>query len=228
MKENDDCTLLIIIVVGIIVFLFITQKNISHFQDEEAVTMDVMDRIASEPLYDPARMPLSSVKNCPVKSNEYDMINYAPQQPLYAPSKCPDHVKPQTAKQFHQDFFGFRDLTEQNSSMRYDAVDRINDLYLSGNTSPARGYPCKKIKDIYDGITGLPSQYSRQCVRVPKFDNINHEGYRISYGSTGTMLTRPHWNYKHEKIMNGGNISESLYPNDLEANPHLPVVNEEI
>lgn len=56
-------------------------------------------------------------------------------------------------KEFHKDFFGFRDKTEHNSSMRKDAVDNMVQLQLYGTTGEALQSHDAKISDIYDCIT---------------------------------------------------------------------------
>lgn len=159
--------------------------------------------------------------SCPIRKADYDTFDYVSKTLLGNKPQCPK--KPKSIRQFHDEFFKFRDYTNDNSSMRVDAVDKVQDLYLSGNLDKARNHPNLKIKDLFDHITCGPNLYERTCVRTQKFDNINHEGYRMNYGSPGTHMTRDHWVYNDEKILNGGPVSESLYPNDLEANPHLPV-----
>jgi len=136
-------------------------------------------------------------------------------------------------RQFHNDFFGFRDLTEQNSSIRQDPVDLIQQMYLDGNLSAARRYPNMKIKDIFDAATQGPNLYERQCVRLPYFDNINFDGYLMSNGSPGLMTTRTDWEYDNEKIMNGGKITDyqdtqNLYPHDMDYDNHMPIVNYDL
>lgn len=133
---------------------------------------------------------------------------------------------PKSTKEFHDDFFGFRDRTYQNSSMREDPVDKIQTLYLSGNISEARRYPNMKIKDLFDEATKGPNLYERQCVRVPQFDNVNPEGHYVSYGTPGMSLSRDKWQYDNEKIINGGEIENGIYGNDLYAGTNFPVVHD--
>lgn len=132
---------------------------------------------------------------------------------------------PKSTKEFSDDFFGFRDRTQINSSMRFDAVDKIQDLYLSGNLEHARGFPENvKIKDLFDCATSGPSIYKRSCVRLPEFDNMNPVGNYVTTGTPGTSLTRDVWQYPNEKIMNGGEIDNGVYGNDAYASTNFPVV----
>jgi|AntRauTorckE6833_2_1112554.scaffolds.fasta_scaffold11056_2 hypothetical protein len=120
---------------------------------------------------------------------------------------------PKTIKQFNKDFFNFRDRAWHSSSMRYDPVDKINDMKLSGNISQSRRYPNMKIKDLYDELTKGPNLYKKQCVRTPLFDNMNPDEYHLKPGSPGTIMNADNWKYDNEKIMNGGEISQGLTGN---------------
>ncbi len=66
-------------------------------------------------------------------------------------------------KQFHDEFFKFRDYhTNENSSMRYDPVDKIRNMKLDGDLSKNDAkYKSMKIKDIYDNLTAGAEQYSK-------------------------------------------------------------------
>ena len=75
---------------------------------------------------------------------------------------CKKPVK--SIKQFHKDFFEFRDRhTIDNTSIRYDPVDKMTDIKLyggrdrmDGEKSPLFGSGVK-IKDIYDNaVSGHP------------------------------------------------------------------------
>ncbi len=133
---------------------------------------------------------------------------------------------PKSAKEFSDDFFGFRDRsTFMNSSIRFDAVDKIQDLYLSGNLSHARGFPENtKIKDLFDCATSGPTIYKRSCVRLPTFDNMNPVDDHVSYGTPGLYATADQWQYPNEKIINGGEIDNGVYGTDAYASTNYPVV----
>lgn len=156
---------------------------------------------------------------CPLATNEADDEFYLKKFVLGTQEEC--GKPPQTAKEFHKDFFNFRDNTNWNSSMREDAVDKVSKLYLDGNRSEARRYPNMKIKDLFNEATKGPNLYERQCVRLPSFDNINPDGYYTSYGTPGTHLTRDNWTYNNEKIMNGGEIENNLFANDKYSNKYM-------
>lgn len=149
---------------------------------------------------------------CVLSQNEQDTVDYMQKHLLGTREIC--DLKPQSAKKFHKDFFGFRDKTQMNSSMRYDPVDFITDLYLDGNTEVARRYPNMQIKDLFDEATKGPNLYTRECVRLPKFDNINPEGWTYQHGNPGMHNVRDEWAYSNEKVMNGGKIMGNITGHD--------------
>lgn len=127
-------------------------------------------------------------------------------------------------KEFNKNFFNFRDKkTLYSSSMHYDPVDKITDLYLSGNEDLIRNNKTNniKIKDLFDDLTKAPNLYTRQCVRAPQFDNVNYDNYHMNTGTTGMVTTRTDWEYANENTMNGGKITNTIHPNDLETTTQM-------
>lgn len=114
--------------------------------------------------------------------------------------------KPQTAKQFANSFFKFRDFTEHNSSMFYDPVDKITDLRLSGELEEGSDL---KIKDVYDQLTAGPDLYKNKCTRLPYFDHAMNDGYNFDF-VTGLYGTRREWNYYGDNEMNSGLLDPGL------------------
>lgn len=176
------------------------------------------------------------INACPVTHNyidpndvndvdQYDESYYVNKDYVGENTPCPPIKQVKSAKQFHKDYFGFRDKTLNSSSFREDPVDKINRLCLDGNTGAAKRFPNIKIKDLFDKVTSGPNLYDRQCVRLPSYDNVNYDGYYTNSGVTGLELTRDNWRYKDEYVMNGGKIVDGLYPHDLEAGKNQPTLN---
>lgn len=113
-------------------------------------------------------------------------------------------------KKFNDDFFRFRDLTENNSSERFDPVDKIQQLKLDGNLGQIERRPNMKIMDLYDEITSEPNLYKKSCYRLPTFDSVNFDGYYMSAGTHPIQITADLWKYPNEKVMNGGDIRPGL------------------
>jgi hypothetical protein len=59
-----------------------------------------------------------------------------------------------------ENVFGFRDYVFQTSNEE-DAIDRINELYLDGNSDVTKKYKGMKIKDIFDDITKGNNIYNK-------------------------------------------------------------------
>lgn len=163
----------------------------------------------------------------PIPRNEEASMNYVTKQLIGGEnildynSGCPKPAK--SREQFQKDFFAFRDMTQTNSSIREDAVDKIQQLYLDGNLSRSRSNPNMRIKDIFDNATSGPKEYTRQCVRLPQFDDVNLPGYQMSYGQPAMQLTGSSWSYPNEKIINGGAIKPGLFGADPYTNYNLEV-----
>lgn len=161
----------------------------------------------------------------PIPFNEDASLDYMTKTLTGNASDC---SAPATSrKQFNNDFFSFRDVTCANSSIRYDAVDKVQRLYLEGNTSPARGQQEPlKIKDIFDNATKGPNTYLRQCVRLPDFDNLSSDGYTTSMGENSqkrTSASQQGWSYPNEKVLNGGQIKQGLFASDPHRDYSMPV-----
>jgi len=63
----------------------------------------------------------------------------------------------QTTDEHHRDFFSFRDTLCDNTSIRYDPVDKIANMKLSGLLNKSSGYRHDKIKDVFDHtVDGIP------------------------------------------------------------------------
>lgn len=120
---------------------------------------------------------------------------------------CPNEKPMKTIDEFHNNFFGFRNMTEQNSSIRQDPVDIMNNIIVN-----QQSLSNKKIKDIYDKITAGPNinQNTNKCNRQPKFDNVNYDGWAINTGSPGMYNTMNEWTYDNEKVMNGGQFNNNI------------------
>lgn len=147
-------------------------------------------------------------EDCPIPINSQDVNDYLFDHKIKEYEECPPPVK--SIKQFNNDFFSFRDITQQNTTSNIDPVDRITQLYLEDNNDFSRRYPNLKIKDVYDTVTKGVDLHKRKCVRLPDFDNINYDGYEMSYGAHPMHLTRDEWEYENESVMNGGEIKPGL------------------
>lgn len=132
-----------------------------------------------------------SISSSPVSEKDLEVIQYLNTHLKDYP-KCVPNI--QTTKEYNTDFFNFQNYIHQNSSMTYDPVDKVTDLYLSGQLNVGNG---KKISEIYDGLTAGINLYEDECVRLPKLDNTMNDGYDFSMLS-GMHNVRDEWVYGNE------------------------------
>ena len=134
-------------------------------------------------------------------------------------------TQPQSTKQFNNNFFKFRDYTNDNSSITLDSVDKMTNLILNGDLGQTR-YPNTKISDIFDNLTKGPelNSYQKPFIKIPKFDNTMHDGYNYKF-VTGMLNTRDNWKYKNERVMNGGSFMNNIYPDDKNETKYYPIMN---
>lgn len=140
------------------------------------------------------------------RKKKYNICTPTPSPP--DETKC---VVPQSSDEFNDEFFEFRDKVYHSSSMQMDPVDRLHYEYYDGDLSKSNN---KRIQDIYDDLVKSENLYSTDCVRLTAFDETNPDGYFNTVGTPGMSLVRDSWKYKDENIMNGGNISKYIKPND--------------
>ena len=133
--------------------------------------VDKNDNMEGAYLYDtkPESMILNAypIGDNQIKHNINDNFRY-----ISKDYGCKKPVK--SIKQFHKDFFKFRDHTLDNTSIRYDPVDKMMNMKLDGMsgslTSDNRlsddltnyNGNNKKIKNIYDYIVSGVPQYDKQ------------------------------------------------------------------
>jgi hypothetical protein len=226
-QNVTNCILVSLIIVIAVHYLFnnrtkkTPKRVITVNSSTEPFSKDVNNTL---PVSTPSVYPdVSSINHLPY--NEEASLEYITKL-LTGPevSQGAGPIKPaKSRKQFNDDFFGFRDTTNNNTSIRYDAVDKIQQLYLEGNTSDVRGHKSMKIKDLYDDLTKGPNLYLRQCVRLPEYDNLGDDGYTTSPGLHPTSASMGGWNYPNEKSINGGAIVPGLHGSDPYANFNMPV-----
>lgn len=107
----------------------------------------------------------------------------------------------------------FRNSVNQTSNSD-DLVDRINNLYLSGNNDVSRNHKDVKISDMFNELTSGQNIYSKGCNRLPLEDGKNATADYVITGHDNDLLSQDHWVYGEEKVMNGGEFMGGVWPND--------------
>jgi hypothetical protein len=100
-------------------------------------------------------------------------------------------------------------MTNQSASGE-DMVDRINMMYLSGNTDISRHHKGQRIQDVYNNLTKGTDLYQRDCVRVPELDQYQEKEKYDFNGENKLNMNQSEWEYNNEKIINGGHIEDEL------------------
>lgn len=165
----------------------------------------------------------TSAKGCPLAEADKKLQIYRFDNLLGKHRLCPcdDNIPNKTAKKAHDQFFDFRDKTNQESSGE-DVVDRIHSMYVDGNTDIARGHQGQRIKDLFDNLTQGVHLYDRTCVRIPHQDSVvEAESYGIN-GTSGFSLSGHEWrdDKKGEYVTTGGMFGDT-YGYDPTVNPYL-------
>lgn len=103
-------------------------------------------------------------------------------------------------------FFNFNNCINNNSNPNNTSL-KISKLYNQNNTD-------SPISQIYDNAVKHNNLYNKNCIRMPVYDNLTKSGSYFTEGGNGKMYTSDIWMYDNEKIINGGQMDDNLYPND--------------
>ncbi len=191
---------LVIIVILIIIVCFTAKKE--HYHNTEIVEQDFGDYVE-----DHNDNPKGCLDNRPCA--------YEAQRGHV--ESCPKGAK--SVKEFHKDFFNFRDKTTNNTSMVLDSVDKINDMQLNGSmwnmTDGA------KISDIYDNLTKYPKPQERYT-RIPTFTDTIQDNYTTDQ-FIGLYGQGNEWTYPRENENNGGEVDTNLFASDTAFSGFMPL-----
>lgn len=98
-------------------------------------------------------------QSCTVCATDYDADSYIRKRLLTGSSICGGNPD---LDNYRDDFFGMRNQIWQPSA-DVDMVDRINDMYLSGNEDVSRNHRGLKIKDLFTQLTSPGDLYGTPC-----------------------------------------------------------------
>lgn len=145
-----------------------SQKVYNEEDDNYSLLPGPMD-ISSQPQEPLSYNDRSQSIGCPVKQTDNELKSYFSR--LYGLREMTDKERTKTELCNHIDFRGKTNASSDNFGR--DPVDRINNLYLSGNTDVARRHGGKSIRDVYDGLTSDENLVVRHNVRLPDFERQN-------------------------------------------------------
>jgi len=160
---------------------------------------------------------------CTVDETEQDADTYIREKLLSGNDACDlDKTYSITERANYRDkFFSFRNDVWQTSK-DVDMVDKIADMYLSGNEDVARGYGRgREIKDLFNDLT----QYN-EGLTIPKemniesdkltgspFNRVMNQGEKLVVGHNNAKgMSDAQWTYENDKTMNGGKFYDDIEP----------------
>lgn len=74
--------------------------------------------------------------------------------------------------EFLNEFANFRSMTNQSSDNMYPGmVDMVTEMYLGDNTTAARNYDGKQIKDVFADLTKGIEHEDLKCIRIPTLES---------------------------------------------------------
>ena len=117
-----------------------------------------------------------------------------------------------TPSQFNDDFFGFRNVTNNMaSSFESNPIDKINCLRQKGDLNLLNNCEPVKIKDLYDNLMKPIDLYNNVNIRQPNIERLD----RGIYSNLPFEVSANEWKYSNENALNGGILNcNKLVPSD--------------
>jgi hypothetical protein len=221
----DISYLLLFIIVSIIIFYFLDKAKKNYSEKfkllDTNIGFDINKQIYDQPkLISRKLKTIPKSKYNPLRENDLQTQFYINKNILGRTQKpCPKPI--QTPEEFNNDFFKFRDYTYNDSAIREDPVDKMNELQQSNYN----GFHDKPIQEIYDMIAAGPvNLYKNPDARKTYYDNTMNDGYDFCQLSN-LYNNRDEWFYYDEKVMNGGLTEMGIYGDDPETLKEFPILN---
>ena len=157
-------------------------------------------------------------KNCVIDKTEADADIYIRKRLLDGSNyRSPVNYSNDDLKKYRDTHFAFRNNIWQTSN-DIDMVDKINDMYFSGDYDLTRNRKGTRISDLFDDLTKNESKITQPCISNVSTDKgieriLDQQSKKIK-GHNGNMLSNESWVYNQEKTINGGNFYNNIKPND--------------
>ncbi len=158
-------------------------------------------------------------KYCTSCHNDTDADTYIRERLISGKKPC-DSVKKYSNNEltnYRDKHFSFRNKIWQ-TSRDVDMVDKINNLYLSGDEDVAKEFKGKNISDLFNTLTKNDDLISQDCLISTNKDieRITKESGYLEKGHNGNMYSNANWKYENEKVLNGGNFFNNIQPFDTQ------------
>ncbi len=154
-------------------------------------------------------------KNCGIDASELDADTYIRNRLLAGSDKIKKNYSKDELKLYRDNHFAFRNNVWQTSK-DVDMVDKINDMYFSGNHDLTRNRKGTRIADLFNDLTKNEDKLEQTCITnmtsSKSIDRIMDQQTTKINGHNGNMLSDDLWFYNREKTMNGGEFYNGIKP----------------
>ena len=160
----------------------------------------------------------NKTKNCLIEENVSDADTYIRKRLLDGSNyRSPKNYSNDELKKYRDTHFAFRNNIWQTSN-NVDMVDKINDMYYSGDYDLTRNRKGTRIADLFDDLTKNENKITQPCISNITSDKgieriLDQQTKKIE-GHNGNMLSNESWVYNQEKTINGGNFYDNIKPNE--------------
>lgn len=154
-------------------------------------------------------------KKCTIDTTDNDADIYIRKRLLAGNDDYNKKYLDNDLKKYRDNHFAFRNNVWQTSK-DVDMVDKINDMYFSGDYDLTRNRKGTRISDLFNDLTKNDDKIEQTCISnmtsEKGIDRIMNQKAKKINGHNGNMLSDDLWFYKQEKIMNGGDFYDGIKP----------------
>lgn len=150
-------------------------------------------------------------KTCPTSTNNAEVSRYINEYALNGRNICSNDGDKKYTKEdldvYRHNFIDFRNNTGHSSSTGENLVEKINELYNTGNSDKAKIHEGKTISDVFNGLTAQDRQINNSmCVIKPEIDRSTLSTHYKKDSANGGSYTNFNLIYESDKnnVNNGG------------------------
>lgn len=158
-----------------------------------------------------------------IEQTENDVDAYI-QKIVYSKNKSETNEKlsAEEIQGYKTDFWNFQDNVNKNSSAGVDMVDKINELYKTGNNELINNNG-KRIGDLFNGLVETDKNVKGNFCGKSLNICLPLTGPTVKSSNTGNYLktdektnyfTNFNWRYNNDNVNNGGKFYNSIEGND--------------
>lgn len=154
-----------------------------------------------------------------IKSYMDDVINRNVEDYNGKSRNCTSELSDENILEYQDNFFGFNDKLNLNSSNVVDVVDKLNEIHTSDNNEMTH-YEGKKISDVFNGLTQSDLN-KNNSLDLPKDNAQHHSSEYKSKSHGGESFSKYHWKYDSDTVNNGGKFYDDIEGSDSEYEDNM-------